>query len=95
LHRDYPFLDRRHARRLIRLYGTRSRTILQDAKSLADLGQRFGSDLYEAEVQYLVEDEWGTRAEDILWRRTKEGLRFSDEETSALEGYLQREAIHT
>jgi glycerol-3-phosphate dehydrogenase len=88
LRRDYPFLDLRYVGRLTRLYGTLSRQILHDAKSYADLGRRFGSDLYEAEVRYLVEKEWAVSAEDILWRRTKEGLRVSDEEVSTLERYV-------
>ena len=88
LRRDHPFLDPRHARRLIRLYGTRSRQILQGAETDADLGKNFGSDLYEVEVRYLVEREWATCAEDILWRRTKEGLRLSKEEVNSLERYL-------
>jgi len=88
LHRDYAFLDAQHTRRLVRLYGTLSRQILQDAKRSDDLGKRFGSDLYEAEVRYLVEREWASCAEDILWRRTKEGLRFSDEEVGSLEDYV-------
>src|SRR5690606_7153390 len=53
----YPFLSPAHARRLFRLYGTRARILLGSAASLADLGQHFGADLYEAEVRYLIENE--------------------------------------
>lgn len=88
LRRDYPFLDLRHVQRLIRLYGMLSRQILQNAKCSDDLGRWFGSDLYEVEVRHLVEKEWAVSAEDILWRRTKEGLRFSEGEASALERYV-------
>ena len=70
---DYAFLELRHARRLTRLYGTRARTLLGLAKSVADLGRKFGPDLYEAEVRYLIDQEWAVTAEDILWRRTKRG----------------------
>ncbi len=84
----FPFLAPAHARRLLRLYGTRAFILLGAAKSEADLGRRFGADLFEAEVRYLVAQEWAASAEDILWRRTKLGLRFSAEETAALEGYL-------
>jgi glycerol-3-phosphate dehydrogenase len=86
----YPFLDLRLARRLTRLYGTRASTLLGLSKSLADLGRDFGADLYEVEIQYLVENEWARTAEDILWRRTKRGLKLSGEQVAALQAYLDR-----
>ncbi|RUT99661.1 glycerol-3-phosphate dehydrogenase [Mesorhizobium sp. USDA-HM6] len=85
----YPFLDQRLARRLTRLYGTRAEKVLGLAKSNADLGRNFGADLYEAEVRYLVENEWAVTAEDVLWRRTKRGLHFSREQTAALEEFMR------
>jgi glycerol-3-phosphate dehydrogenase len=85
---NYPFLSARHARRLVRLYGTRAWKLLGDAKEPAALGHLFGADLYEAEVRYLVNEEWARSAEDILWRRTKMGLRLSAEERAALEKYM-------
>ncbi len=87
---EYPFLDARLARRLTRLYGTRARSMLGIARSLGDLGRDFGGDLYEAEVRYLVEHEWAATAEDILWRRTKRGLKLSSEQAAALQAYLDR-----
>ncbi|MDX8477808.1 glycerol-3-phosphate dehydrogenase [Mesorhizobium sp. VK24D] len=84
----YPFVDQRLARRLTRLYGTRAEKLLGLAKSNADLGRNFGSDLYEAEVRYLAENEWAVTAEDVLWRRTKLGLHFSREQTAALEEFM-------
>lgn len=87
---SYPFLETRMAKRLVRLYGTRARSLLGLAKSMADLGQDFGADLYEAEVRYLVENEWARTAEDILWRRTKRGLHFDREQTAQLEAFLRR-----
>ncbi|MFE0015590.1 glycerol-3-phosphate dehydrogenase [Mesorhizobium sp. NPDC059054] len=90
LKKAFPFLDARLAKRLVRLYGTRARTLLGLAKSKADLGQDFGADLYEAEVRYLVENEWAQTAEDILWRRTKRGLHFDREQTAQLEAFLRR-----
>ncbi len=85
---SYPFLDLTHARRLMRLYGTRARTLLGLARSQADLGQNFGADLLEAEVRYLMQYEWATTAEDVLWRRTKRGLRLSKEQVAALDQYM-------
>jgi glycerol-3-phosphate dehydrogenase len=85
----YPFLDQRLARRLTRLYGTRAQKLLGLAKSNADLGRNFGADLFEAEVRYLVDNEWAVTAEDVLWRRTKRGLHFSREQAAALEEFMR------
>jgi glycerol-3-phosphate dehydrogenase len=60
--------------RLARHYGTRMARILGAARSLDDLGRRFGDHLTLAEVNYLVETEWARSAEDILWRRSRLGL---------------------
>ncbi|MFO7325419.1 MAG: glycerol-3-phosphate dehydrogenase [Pseudomonadota bacterium] len=60
--------------RLARLHGTRMAHILGAARELADLGRHFGALLTEAEVRYLVREEWARSAEDILWRRTRLGL---------------------
>ncbi|NGO52366.1 glycerol-3-phosphate dehydrogenase [Allomesorhizobium camelthorni] len=84
----YPFLDLAHAKRLTRLYGTRARTLLGLARSQADLGRHFGADLYEAEVRYLMNQEWAVTAEDILWRRTKRGLQLTREQADALDRYM-------
>ena len=51
---------------------------------MADLGQHFGGHLYETEVRYLVRDEWAVEAEDVLWRRTKEGLHMTQAERERL-----------
>ncbi len=85
----YPFLDLRHARRLVRLYGTRAQNLLGLAKSVADLGRHFGADLYEAEVRYLIASEWAMTAEDVLWRRTKRGLRLSPAEAQTLDEFMK------
>ncbi|WP_086995472.1 glycerol-3-phosphate dehydrogenase [Rhizobium sullae] len=88
LRANYPFLAEDHARRLTRRYGTRGTELLGQAKSIADLGRCFGSDLYEAEVRYLVRTEWAVTAQDILWRRTKKGLYLSADEVQKLEEYM-------
>ena len=71
-----------------RAYGTIARTILGDARSLTDLGTVFGGDLTEREVDWLVQTEWARTAQDVLWRRSKLGLRFAPEEVTALERRL-------
>jgi glycerol-3-phosphate dehydrogenase len=85
----YPFLTPHHAKRLMRLYGTRAVILLGQAKSIADLGRYFGADLYEAEVRYLVANEWAMTAEDVLWRRTKRGLHLTPEQVDVLDTFIQ------
>jgi glycerol-3-phosphate dehydrogenase len=87
--RDYPFLSEAHARRLIRLYGTRAWRILDGAKSVADLGRVFGSDLTEAEIAYLADNEWAREAEDVLWRRTKLGLKLDAQVAREIDEFLK------
>jgi len=88
LRKDYAGMPAALTRRLMRLYGTKARVILGDANTVADLGQNFGSDLYAAEVVYLVEHEWARTAQDVLWRRTKVGLRVGTEDVARLEAYI-------
>ena len=89
LKQDYPFLSHSHAHRLMRLYGSLSRGILGDAMTYRELGRFFGGNLYENEVRYLMENEWAMSVEDILWRRTKEGLNLSDSEVRTLSDFLK------
>jgi glycerol-3-phosphate dehydrogenase len=79
-----PFLSEEHALRLVRAYGTRVERVLGPARSFEDLGPRIGANLTAAEVRYLVEQEWAQSADDVLWRRTKLGLRFSSTERARL-----------
>ncbi|MEY9779550.1 glycerol-3-phosphate dehydrogenase [Sinorhizobium fredii] len=85
----YPFLTMSHARRLVRLYGTLTSKLLGHAASGADLGKHFGADLYEVEVDWLIGQEWARRAEDVLWRRTKLGLKLTPAEAAELEDYMR------
>lgn len=74
--------------RYLQTYGSLCLAFLTGKKQLADLGTDFGHGLYQAEVDYLCEQEWATSAEDILWRRTKLGLIFSTAEVAHLADYL-------
>ncbi len=84
----WPFLDEPHARRLVRAYGRRIERFLGQAQSMDDLGPRFAGDLTGAEVRYMVEHEWAQTAEDVLWRRSKLGLKTTTEERNALGQFI-------
>ncbi len=89
LQTDYPFLSKRWAKRLIRAYGTDAREILGSASDAKDLGTDFGATLSEAEVRWLMKHEYAHTAEDVLWRRSKLGLRLDVDQVAALEAYMQ------
>jgi glycerol-3-phosphate dehydrogenase len=88
LRRSYPFLSASHADRLAQAYGTRATKMLGKATSLADLGRSFGASLTEREVRYLMAEEWALTAEDIVWRRSKLGLRLSRQDVAALDDWI-------
>jgi glycerol-3-phosphate dehydrogenase len=86
--REYPFLTLAHAGRLAHAYGTRAGKLLGPAKSMADLGQSFGATLTESELRYLMSVEWARTAEDVVWRRSKLGLRLSSDEIAAIDDWM-------
>ena len=88
LARRYPFLEAAHAGRLAHAYGTRAYRWLGEAKSADDLGRWFGATLTEAEINYLMSFEWACTADDIVWRRTKLGLRLKPSELADLQAWM-------
>ncbi len=76
------------ATRWVHAYGTRLWLFLNQATSVHELGQDFGHGLYAQEVDYLVEHEWAVSTDDILKRRTKLYLEFSENDVFALDNYL-------
>jgi len=87
----YPFLDAPWALRLARAYGTETPQVLGDAQTAEDLGARFGWNLTEAEVRWQMTREWARTADDVLWRRTKLGLRLSKDEAARLDDWMKNE----
>ena len=82
-------LDNRHATRLMRNYGTKAYEIVKDVKQQADLGRCFGGDLYEVEINYLMQNEWAMTADDVLWRRSNLGLSLNEEERQQIDDWMQ------
>ncbi|MFA7655611.1 glycerol-3-phosphate dehydrogenase [Acidithiobacillus thiooxidans] len=93
LSEQYPFLSAHLAYRLARAYGTRALKILGDARQMTDLGEDFGGELTQAEVDYLVTQEWARESEDILWRRSKMALHVPADTNEKLKAYLQSPEI--
>ena len=88
---NYPWMPPSLRRHFGRVHGTRIARIVGDATSLEGLGRHFGGNLYEAEVRYLVENEWAMTAEDIIWRRTKHRLHMTEAEQAAFSDWFDTE----
>lgn len=88
LNQSYPTLPDKLLRRLVRQYGTIAARILGNAKRIQDLGDLYGADLTQREVDYLFDQEWARTTDDVLWRRTKLGLRIGATDRLKLEAYL-------
>ncbi len=85
---DYPWLPPELATHYAKNYGTLAYQLLTNCHTLDDLGQRITSQLYQKEVDYLIQHEWARTAEDILWRRTKFGLFCNNDEQLFLSNQL-------
>ena len=85
---QYPFLTQRWGKRMIKAYGLDAFELLGDAETELDLGQNFGADLTEREIAWLIENEFARTAEDIVWRRSKLGLRMTMLEIAALDDWM-------
>ena len=79
----HPSFDPATALRIARAYGTDAWSWLRP-----DLGRDFGGGLSEAEVEWLMDREWARTAEDVLWRRSKLGLRFDPEQVAGLAEWM-------
>ena len=77
------------ALRLVRAYGTEAREILGEARRPEDLGRAFGATLTEAEVRWQMSREWARTAEDVVWRRTRLGLKMTAAEIAALDAFMR------
>ena len=84
----YEFLDDFWVWRLVRAYGTDTYDILGSSSQVSDLGRTFGASLTEAEVSWLVKNEFARTAEDVIWRRSKLGLRLANKQIQALDDWM-------
>ena len=89
----YPFLTDRWAQRLIKAYGSEAAEVLGDATTATDLGTMFGADLCAREVEWLMSREFACTAADVVWRRSKLGLRMSAEEIAALDDWMAAQTV--
>ncbi|QIP57771.1 glycerol-3-phosphate dehydrogenase [Hafnia alvei] len=88
LRRRFTWLPEALARRYVRTYGTRAEQLIGTAQSLEELGEHFGHHLYEAELRYLVAEEWVVELDDAIWRRTKLGMWLDDAQKQRVAQWL-------
>jgi len=91
MYRRYETLGRDLVDGIVRRHGSRSVRLLGNARSSGELGRYFGGGLTEAEVRYLVAEEWAATAEDVLWRRTRCGLHMTPGEREAVTAFMQQD----
>lgn len=84
----YPFVDKTWATRLVKAYGLDAFSVLGAAQTAEDLGENFGANLTAREVDWLIENEYALCAEDIVWRRSKLGLRMTKQEVKAIDEWM-------
>ncbi len=77
-------------KRLIKTYGDKIINLNQHYQSFMDGGEHIFEDLYEFEIKYLVQEEMARTTEDILFRRTKLGIKFPNEKLAILENILKK-----
>jgi glycerol-3-phosphate dehydrogenase len=85
---QFPGLEERLLMALARRHGSLAAEVLAGASADNGGNRHFGADLHAFEVDYLVRREWAQRAEDVLWRRTKTGLRLEPAARERLAAYL-------
>lgn len=88
LEKDYPWMPPKVLRRYVRTYGTLAIKFLTDKTGIEAMGIDFGEGFYQAEVDYLIANEWAIEAEDVLWRRTKMGLLLDANQQQRLAEYM-------
>jgi glycerol-3-phosphate dehydrogenase len=92
LRKDYSGLDDELLKGLARRHGSLSAEVLAYAPRGVAGSRHFGADLYAFEVDYLVQREWARTVEDVLWRRTKSGLRLDPAAVNAVATYMGQKA---
>ena len=88
--KKYNFLNRDWAERLYKAFCTDVEKVLGGAKEKKDLGRNFGSDLTEREVLWYINQEHTRCVEDLIWRRSKLGLRLSSKQIRELSFYIKK-----
>ena len=77
-------------RGVFRRHGAHATEVFGEARSAADLGEDFGAGPSEREVSIFVERGRARTAQDVLWRRSKCGLRLDARARDRVAAFLGR-----
>lgn len=91
LETEYAFLPKPLIKRLATHYGSKIYEILSDVSDVKTLGAHMGHDVYAAELDYVVENEWVSCAEDFIWRRTRLGLHIDQATKVIIQKYIEKQ----
>lgn len=92
MEQDYPWLPRPLRLALACRHGGNVHALLGNADGLVAMGEHFGAGLHAREIDYLMRHEWAQSAEDVLWRRTKCGLRLTMAQQQAVSTHVAKRA---
>ncbi len=92
LRRRFAWLPQALALRYARAYGTRVGRVLGRGTGPDCLGAELGDGLYEAELHYLMDEEWARTPDDVLWRRSKLGLHVGPQTRARLAEWMDARA---
>jgi len=84
----WPFLGEARSERMARAYGRMLEEILVGVDSAEALGPDLGAGLTRRELDWMVTREWARTAEDIVWRRSKLGLRLDLHQVAEISGFI-------
>jgi glycerol-3-phosphate dehydrogenase len=90
LSKKYDYLNIEYLKRLFQLYGTRTSLVLKRVSSIDDLGINFGKNLYQVEVDYLMQEEFALFPDDITERRTNLYLFLDKNNLKELGNYMEK-----
>ena len=89
LQTEFNWLPAKLIARYARAYGTRTRKLLAGRHALADMGEELAPQLYTAELEYLLKNEWAHNSADILWRRSKLGLHVPADTAHKIDRWIE------
>ncbi|MGR5144430.1 hypothetical protein ACQKPX_22500 [Photobacterium sp. DNB23_23_1] len=76
--------------RYVALFGEEVFHFLAGVESPEDMGDLITGDIYSAEIDYLISEDYVVFAEDILWRHHQLGWSLSAGEQTAIYRYLSK-----
>jgi len=89
MQKHYPWLTTKQAFRYVTLYGTHIHKMLAGVNDIENMGIHFANDIYQIEIDYMIDHEFVKKGEDLLWRRSKLGLYLTEEEQAEITRYIE------